>query len=147
MTAVVGVLVLAALVVLVLTRTLGGDEETARPQQTVTTLQVPALAAGRCVAVSAQTLGQADTAFDGEVTEVADGTATLRVSHWFAGPGTDLVTVEAPGGDQRLLEQAVDFQKGGRFLVSAQSSRVRICGLSGAYSPELAALFDEAFGG
>jgi len=41
----------------------------------------------------------------------------------------------------------VDFREGERYLVAATGGSVAVCGLSGHYSQDLAALYAEAFGG
>jgi hypothetical protein len=41
----------------------------------------------------------------------------------------------------------VIFEDGGHYLISAVDGEVRSCGLSGEVSPELQAIYDEAFPG
>ena len=88
-----------------------------------------------------------NVAFDGVVRSVTGGEATLEPTHFYAGEETALVVVQAPDGDLQALLAAVDFREGERYLVSASDGRVTLCGFSGPYTEELAALYARAFGG
>lgn len=123
-----------------------GDDPVAAGGPTVSHLQV-APVVGRCAPVTAETLGQQDVAFDGVVTSLADGVATLEVSHWYRGAPTDVVKVGAPGLDQRQLLDVVAFEVGDRYLVAGHDGAVVPCGASGAYTDQLAGLYSQAFGG
>jgi hypothetical protein len=101
--------------------------------------------AGKCAMPNAETLSTFDTAFSGTVTSLADGAATLSVEEWYAGAEAPTVTVEAPSEDLQDLLMAVDFQEGRSYLVSATDDRVTLCGFTAEQSPELQALYDEAF--
>lgn len=103
--------------------------------------------AGKCAMPNAQTLAGFDTAFAGTVTSLDDTTATLSVDQWYAG-GDDAstVTVSAPSQDLQDLLMAVDFEVGTSYLVSADGERVTLCGFTAETSPELEALYAEAFG-
>ncbi len=103
--------------------------------------------AGKCAVPSAETLAGFDTAFAGTVTSVADGTATLAVDEWYAGDEASTVTVEAPSQALEDLLMAVDFEEGKSYLVSADGDRVTLCGFTAETSPELEALYTEAFPG
>jgi hypothetical protein len=103
--------------------------------------------AGKCAMPSAEVLSGFDTAFEGTVTSVEDGTATLEVAQWYAGGEASTVTVEAPGGSLDDLLMAVDFQEGQTYLVSADGDRVTLCGFTAETSPELEAMYTEAFPG
>ena len=112
------------------------------------TLILPDAAAGRCMAPSAEVLGEATTAFDGEVTSVEGGTATLDVSDWYAGAPTDVVQVKAPSQSLQDLIGAAAFEVGERFLVAAnERGELLVCGYTAPYDEGLAALYSEAFGG
>jgi hypothetical protein len=102
--------------------------------------------AGKCAVPSAETLGTADTAFEGTVASIADGVVTLQVDQWFSGasePAT--VTVQAPSQAMKDLLMAVDFQQGKTYLVSAQGNRVSLCGFSGEKTQDLESLYSQAF--
>jgi hypothetical protein len=101
----------------------------------------------RCMLPNAEVLRGQEIAFDGEVDSVAAGEATLVPSRFYAGDPTDLVVVKAPDGDVQALLAAVDFREGERYLVSASDGSVTVCGHSGPYTEDLAALYAEAFGG
>ncbi|MCP3421579.1 hypothetical protein [Nocardioides pinisoli] len=103
--------------------------------------------AGKCAMPSAEVLSTFDTAFEGTVTSVEDGTATLEVEQWYAGGEASTVTVEAPGGSLDDLLMAVDFQEGQTYLVSADGDRVTLCGFTAEVDPELEAMYTEAFPG
>ena len=104
-------------------------------------------AAGECAMPSADTLAGFDTAFAGTVTSLDDTTATLSVDQWYAGGGdASTVTVTAPSQSLTDLLMAVDFQEGKSYLVSADGDRVTLCGFTAETSPELEALYAEAFG-
>ncbi|GAA5112207.1 hypothetical protein GCM10023339_14930 [Alloalcanivorax gelatiniphagus] len=101
--------------------------------------------AGKCAVPSAETLAGFDTAFEGTVTSIDDGTATLTVAEWYAGDEASTVTVEAPSQALEDLLMAVDFEEGRTYLVSADGDRVTLCGFTAEKSPELEALYAEAF--
>ena len=131
----------------------GHDDDPAAPptaadSQTVTELSAPSPAAydAKCMVPSAETLAQQTVAFDGTVTTLADGVVTLSVGHWYAGDPTELVRVQAPAEELQDLVGAVEFEQGGRYLVSATNGQVTVCGFSGPYSADLAALYEQAFG-
>lgn len=101
--------------------------------------------ATKCAMPSAETLSTFDTAFSGTVTSVEGGTATLEVDQWYAGDEAATVTVESPSKDLQDLLMAVDFQEGKTYLVSATDTRVTLCGFTAEQTPELQALYVEAF--
>lgn len=116
---------------------------------TVTELAAPGQAAyaARCMVPSSQMLATQTIAFDGVVDDITDGLVTLTPTHFYAGPETDQAQVRAPAPELQALIGAVEFEEGGRYLVSARNGRVSVCGFTGPYRPELAALYDEAFPG
>jgi len=122
------------------------QEPTEQPAPTRTEL-VAAPSTSRCLTPDPGVLRQQEIAFDGVVRSVAGGLATLEPSRFYVGEPTDVVVVKAPDGDLQKLLAAVDFREGERYLVSATDGAVTLCGFSGPYTEELAALYDEAFGG
>ena len=108
-------------------------------------LTADASAPGKCAMPSAEVLSTFGTAFEGTVTSVEGGTATLEVDQWYAGGDAPTVTVEAPSKSLEDLLLAVDFQEGGTYLVSADGDRVTLCGFTAETTPELEALYAEAF--
>lgn len=115
---------------------------------TVTELTLSGSGTGRCMVPNADLLADAAYAVDAEVTEVAGGRATLEPTVWYAGEQTDQVEVAAGSADLEALIGAPRFEEGQRYLVAATDNGVvMVCGFSGPYDDELAALYAEAFGG
>ena len=86
-------------------------------------------------------------AVDAVVDAISGGIVTLVPTRFYAGEETDLVTVTEPSGDLQALLAGVDFEEGGRYLVSATDGQVTLCGFSARYSGALADVYDEAFAG
>lgn len=129
----------------------GGDDEpqvpTAQdPAPTVVELSARPPVAAKCAVPTAELLGNQETAFDGTVSAIADGTVTLDVTEWYRGGPAEQVTVDAPPTDMQALVGAADFKAGQRYLVSANDGFVTVCGFTAPYSDDLAALYAEAFG-
>ena len=122
----------------------GAPSGSAAPSRTTLTAEP---ASGRCMSPNVGVLRQQTLAFDGVVRSIVDGEATLEPSRFYAGEATDVVVVQAPDQDLRALLAAVDFREGERYLVAATDGRVTLCGFSGPYGPELAALYERAYAG
>lgn len=120
------------------------DASQSEAAPTVTRLDAPT-AAGRCMVITADLLRNQTLAFDGSVTGIADGVATLEVTTWYAGGDTDVVEVNAPAADLTTVIGTPQFEVGERYLVAATDEKVAACGMSATYSDELAALYTEAF--
>ncbi|NYE37099.1 hypothetical protein F4692_002232 [Nocardioides cavernae] len=120
------------------------DSAGSTPDETLA-LTADGSVAGKCAMPSADTLATFDTAFEGTVTSVDAGTVTLSVDEWYAGDEAATVTVEAPSKELEDLLLAVDFQEGRTYLVSATDDRVTLCGFTAETSPELQAMYVEAF--
>jgi hypothetical protein len=102
----------------------------------------------RCAVPSVEALRTQDTAFEGTVTEVGDGTATLDVDRWYAGDDeTEQVRVTTPSREIVDLLLAVDFQQGDTYLVSATDGQVSLCGLSAPKDELLTGLYEKAYAG
>lgn len=128
----------------------GGSSDGAASDSTAggtLSLTADGAAAGKCAVPSPDVLSGFDTAFAGTVTSVEGGTATLSVDQWFTAGDAATVTVDAPSKDMQDLLMAVDFQEGSSYLVSASDGRVTLCGFTGADTPELQSLYDQAFAG
>ena len=100
-----------------------------------------------CLALSADELRRMPVAFGGTATAVTDSTVTIAVETWFS--GGDAATVELttpPDAPVALLGYGIDFEVGTRYLVSSTAGAVNICGFSGEATPELQAVYDEAYG-
>lgn len=101
-------------------------------------------ATSMCMRIEAEQIAQADVAFRGEVTAVEGDTVTLRVLESFAGDVN--ATVQIPQGDVMDGDfSGVEFAVGESYLVAAYDGVLGLCGASGPESPELAALYAEAF--
>lgn len=146
-TAWAGAAVLAALVV-----TGCGAEQDEAPEggsasaPAETRLTVQSDATAKCAVPSAEILRTQEIAFEGTVTEVADGTATLEVEEWFRGEGTDTVVVETPSQQLQDLLLAVNFQEGRTYLVSATDGQVTLCGFTAEKGAPLDQVYADAFG-
>lgn len=123
-----------------------GDSATTT-EPTTLELTVPATATGRCMPPNVDNLKAQDTAFEGVVTAVADGSATLDVTESLKGADVDTATVAAPSADLQDLLIAVDFQQGETYLVSSLDGEVSVCGLSGPKDDLLTGLYAEAYAG
>jgi len=114
---------------------------------TVTELAMPSGAIkGRCPVPTSELLSSQTVAFDATVVSVDAGVTTLEPTRWYAGEPTDLVRVQSPPESLKYAVGAVDFRDGRRYLVSATGGRLSVCGFTGPYSPDLAALYQRAFG-
>ncbi|WP_121258392.1 hypothetical protein [Nocardioides ferulae] len=123
----------------------GGSPTLAEPS--VTVLAAPEPDAGRCMVPNAEALAGQSLAFEGTVTEIADGVVVLEPERFYTGEVTDLVEVQAPASELQALLGAVQFEVDGDYLVSATDGRVTLCGFSGPATDDLRALYDEAFPG
>jgi hypothetical protein len=122
-----------------------GEASVSVPESRATLTATPSEA--RCQLPNVQVLRSQALAFDGVVRSITEGEATLEPTRFYAGEATDRVVVQAPGRDLQALLAAVDFREGERYLVSATDGRVTLCGFSGPYTSELAALYGQAFPG
>jgi len=102
-------------------------------------------AAMSCMPVSADTLASLPVAFAGTATAVTAGQVRLEVDRWYRGGDATTVVLRNPGEDMQALVGAADFRPGEDYLVSAESGTVSVCGLTGPASPELRAVYDQAF--
>ncbi|MGK2928986.1 MAG: hypothetical protein ACSLFO_05350 [Acidimicrobiales bacterium] len=99
-----------------------------------------------CLPVEAEFLADMPMAFAGTVTAVEGDLVTLEVDRWYTGGDADVVELRAQGGQAALIA-GFEFETGERYLVSAFDASVNFCGFSGPATPELTAIFDEAFAG
>lgn len=103
---------------------------------------------GSCLPVSAEIMRDMPIAFAGTAVAVSDGTVTLDVDTWYKGGDAASVALTAPPADPPTsLGDVIDFQEGTRYLITATGGTVNICGFSGEATPELEAIFDDAFAG
>jgi hypothetical protein len=127
--------------------TLGTQAPDQAPQAAqVMSLQVPdGSLAPACAEFDLAFLQGMPVAFQGEVVEVGDTSAVLKVDRWFRGGQDDVTTVRVskPGPE---MAEGVEMTQGKTYLVSAQDGFVNICGYTGELTPDLLASFEEAFG-
>jgi hypothetical protein len=98
-----------------------------------------------CMPVSVEFLADMSPAFAATATAVEGETVTLTVDRWYAGGDAAQVVLDAPAGLTALIG-GIDFQVGGHYLITAANGTVNYCGYSGEATPELTALFEQAFG-
>jgi hypothetical protein len=101
-------------------------------------------ATGKCKAVEVADLRRMQTAFEGTATAIKGELVTLRVDHWYRGGEATTVEVRSDADAVATL-LGVEFKVGGAYLVSAVDAQVSICGESGPVTPELRALYQQAF--
>jgi hypothetical protein len=113
----------------------------------VTQLRAAPLRGAMCVLPSPRVLRLQSVAFRGTLVTLTEREATFRVTHWYAGGPTDLVTVRfVPGGPPETL-QARALTVDQDYLVAAGDGFVRGCGLTGpASSHDLLEMYGRAFG-
>jgi hypothetical protein len=99
-----------------------------------------------CMALTPELVRDVPLAFAGTVTAVDGDRATLTVDEWFVGGDAATVSLLAPSGFEALIG-GIDFEEGKSYLVSAYDGVVNYCGFSGEETPELRAIYDEAFAG
>lgn len=87
-------------------------------------------------------------AFAGTATAVSEEQVELEVDRWYRGGEAGTVVLRNAPEMQQALVGATRFEVGEDYLVSAGEDRtVSVCGLSGPATPELQAVYDEAYGG
>jgi hypothetical protein len=97
-----------------------------------------------CMQVSPELIADTQVAFKGTVQTSEAGIVTLSIDQAYKGTDAQVATLVAPDGQQALIG-GVSFEPGQQYLVTATDGVVNYCGLSGPASPELQALFDQAF--
>ncbi len=122
-----------------------GTDKSANEEASAVDLSLPTQDNPRCMPVEAQTLSNAETAFDGEVLTVEDDAVTLAVREWYAG-GDDAAQVRLDlARVPSTLAGYFDFQEGSRYLVAANDDTVMVCGFSGPWSKDLEQIYTAAF--
>jgi hypothetical protein len=99
-----------------------------------------------CLPVGADLLADMPVAFAGTVDSIDDERITLSVDRWYR--GGDAGQVELTGiTDLNMMISVIDFRVGEQYLITATDGRINYCGFSAPATPELEALFEEAYGG
>lgn len=97
-----------------------------------------------CIVLTPDILADVPLAFAGTVTSVESETVTLSVDEWYVGGDAATVELSAPSGLGALIG-SIEFTEGSQYLISAYDGVVNYCGFSGPATPELQAIYDEAF--
>lgn len=97
-----------------------------------------------CLALDATILSQTQVAFKGTVTMAEGGVVQLTIDQAYKGTDAQVATLSAPEGMEALIG-GVEWQVGDQYLISAWEGNVNYCGQSGPVTPELQAIYDEAF--
>jgi hypothetical protein len=128
-----------------------GDDGTKDEQQTELALTMPAndpnAPIAMCMELTADALRPVETAFAGTATDVTGDQVTLDVDRWYKGGDADVVQLTSSTDAGVLLEGGIEFTEGERYLVTATGGNVNGCGFSGVYTDDMAATFEQAFGG
>lgn len=97
-----------------------------------------------CMVLDPTVLAQAPIAFRGTVTLADAGVVQLTVDQAYRGVDAQAVTLLAPEGQDALVG-GVAWEVGQQYLVTAYDGTVAYCGQTGPATPELQAIFDQAF--
>jgi hypothetical protein len=140
----------------------GGDDDTREIAGTTTVVGAPATTAApgkvtvldlstgvedllaSCAVLDPTIVGQAPVAFKGTVTLAEGGVVQLMVDQSYRGVDAQAVTLSAPEGQEALIG-GVAWVVGEQYLVTAYDGVVSYCGQTGPATPELQAIFDQAF--
>lgn len=105
----------------------------------------PAGTSLKCMETTPELVATGTLAFAGTVTSIEDGTVTLDVTEQFAGDPVGAVTT--PQGSPEISDGASPvYELGEKYLVTSDGETIFSCGLSAPETPELRAIYDEAFG-
>ncbi|HEY5889611.1 MAG TPA: hypothetical protein VIW94_02775 [Acidimicrobiia bacterium] len=121
-----------------------GTDTPAEPPLALSLGEPDALAS--CMVLTADILDDVPLAFAGTVTAIEGETVTLTVDEWYVGGDASSVELSAPAGLEALIG-SIEFTEGEQYLISAYDGVVNYCGFSGPATPELQAVYDEAFPG
>ena len=98
-----------------------------------------------CIALDPTIISQSPVAFKGTVTMAENGVVQMTVDEAYAGVDEQVATLSAPEGMEALIG-GVAWEVGAQYLVSAWEGVVSYCGMTGPATPELQAMYDQAFG-
>jgi hypothetical protein len=97
-----------------------------------------------CMQISPELIADTQVAFKGTVQTSENGIVTLTIDQPYKGTDAQMATLVAPEGTEALIG-GVSFEPGQQYLITATDGVVNYCGFSGPATPELQALFDQAF--
>lgn len=109
----------------------------------VTELSFASGASAKCLRPTPASAASQTVAFEGIVTEVADGKVSLRPTRFYTGTETSRVVINEP--DRGMSEAPAEFVVGESFVVGARDGEVSICGLTGPADADILALYEAAF--
>ena len=119
------------------------------PKPTVESLQPSmsgGMASGSCLVLEPATVAAQDQAFAATALQIQGNTVLLEVTERFVGEVAD--RVEVAQVDETTSDfSGVPFQVGQSYLVGATNGTITGCGVTGADSAELRAVYDAAFPG
>lgn len=140
--AVAGVAACAALAVGLAVSLDDGDAAT----ESLALAAAPGDALASCMPVSADVMAQMPVAFAATATAVQGESVTLSVDRWYTAGTADEVVVTQASETSMALIGGVEFVEGEAYLITATDGIVNACGFSGVASPDLLAVFEDAFG-
>jgi hypothetical protein len=104
-------------------------------------------AAASCIGLSVEFLRPMEVAFSGTATAVEERAVTITPDRWYkGGNGATAVELTTMGPEMVALLGNVQFEEGKRYLITATNGQVNACGFSAEWNPEMAAMFEQAFG-
>jgi hypothetical protein len=128
----------------------GSDGAPAQPRNdppTVTELTLGDDALLKCRVPDVEVLRSQSVAVDATVSNIDGQEVTFDVTQWFRGEPTDQLELRTASPELRLALSGVEFEEGGRYLVSALDGQVTLCGFSAEYNRDLARLYQRAYAG
>jgi hypothetical protein len=99
---------------------------------------------GRCAAPDPAILSQYPLAFAGTVTSIEGNTVTMEATDVYTGDVGETVQVSAPPDLFSTMQDTVQFEVGGDYLVAAFDGQMSMC-YSGTAGGDLASPFQKAF--
>ncbi|MEJ5913108.1 hypothetical protein [Pseudokineococcus sp. 1T1Z-3] len=121
------------------------DPATAGPAVTLTLPATDGPAVACAAEVTPEAVADNDLAVEATAVDVADGVVRLDVVEDFAGGAGEQVDVPQPEADLPAELSPGVFEVGETYLVTADAGTVQACGQSGPVTPELRAVYEDAF--
>ncbi len=122
----------------------GGDASLLEPDLQLSLAGSDSLAS--CLPLEAEIMADMEMAFAATAVAVDGQVITLDVDRWYKGGDAEVVALVAEHTEASLIA-AFPFEVGQEYLVTAANGTVNFCGYSGPATPELRAVFDQAFPG
>ncbi|WEH12513.1 hypothetical protein [Streptomyces sp. VNUA24] len=123
----------------------GADGDTQDKPHLAVTLRLQAGGeAVKCAAPTFESLRRNELAFEGTVTTKKGDSVSLEVDHWYRAPA-DRSTTTVRLTQDAANSEAVSFQVGEHYLVTAENGTVPICGGTTVATDQTRAWFRHAF--